>query len=511
MPDLKADSSQLVEIRGLSKSFPGVKALDSVNFTLRRGEIHALMGENGAGKSTLIKVLTGLHKKDKGSIKVDGLDFESSSPMDASSKGISTVYQEINLVPNLSVAENIFIGRQPMKFGMVDWKLMNQKAKEALKKLDIDIDVTIQLSQYSIAIQQMIAIARSLDIKAKILILDEPTSSLDLAECEQLFSIMNKLKEEGMGIIFITHFLDQVYQNSDYITVLRNGSFVGEYPIKELPKLKLISKMLGKEITDINELNNKIHRDYYHNDKKMFVKMEGIERKGVLSRFDMDIREGEVLGLVGLLGSGRTEMAKILFGIDKHTSGYININGNLVNIKSPRDAISHSLAFCPEDRKTEGIIPDLTVRENIVLALQAKNGILHGLKRKEQEDITSKFIKLLQIKVSGLEQMAGTLSGGNQQKLILARWLAMNPKLLILDEPTRGIDIGAKSEIEKLINKMSEDNMSVLFISSELDEVIRCCSRAAILKDRKKIGELYGEKLTENTIMNYIAKDGYEL
>ncbi|MGL1892991.1 MAG: sugar ABC transporter ATP-binding protein [Spirochaetaceae bacterium] len=510
MPDSKAEQHQLLEIRGLSKSFPGVKALQSVDFTLRSGEIHALMGENGAGKSTLIKVLTGLHKRDSGTILMNGQPFESSSPLDASLKGISTVYQEVNLVPNLSVAENIYIGRQPTKRGLVDWKTMNNKAQEALKKLDLDIDVTEQLSSYSMAIQQMIAIARSLDIDAKILILDEPTSSLDQAECKQLFLIMNKLKVNGMGIIFITHFLDQVYENSDYITVLKNGQFVGDYPIEELPKIKLISKMLGKEIEDIGDLSIK-RKTTYKIDSKELMNLENIERKGVLHKLSMDIKDGEILGLAGLLGSGRTELAKILFGIDKHTSGYININGNKVHLNSPKAAISNSIAFCPEDRKTEGIIPDLSVRENIVLALQARYGVFKSLSKYDQDGICNKYVKLLKIKVSGLEQKAGTLSGGNQQKLILARWLAMDPKLLILDEPTRGIDVGAKAEIEKIIHKMSTENRSVLFISSELEEITRICSRAVILRDRKKIGELYGDDLSASNIMNHIAKGVHQI
>lgn len=506
MPDLKTDKPTLLEIRGLSKSFPGVKALDSVNFTLRRGEIHAIMGENGAGKSTLIKVLTGLYKRDKGSIKLDGEDFESSSPMDAANKGISTVYQEINLVTNLSVAENIFIGRQPMKMGHVDWNEMNSKAKAALNKLDLDIDVTEQLSSFSTAIQQMIAIARSLDIEAKILILDEPTSSLDTAECKQLFSIMNKLKNQGMGIIFITHFLDQVYENTDYITVLRNGSYVGEYPVEELPRIKLISKMLGKELKQLDELTASCHKEETLNRTDILIKADKVGRKGVVHPFDLDIYKGEVLGLVGLLGSGRSEIAKILFGIEKKTTGNISIGDRVVNLSNPRTAIKNSIAFCPEDRKIEAILPELTVRENIILALQANMGLFSGLTRKEQDEICDKYIDLLKIKVSGKEQKAGTLSGGNQQKLILARWLAMKPELLILDEPTRGIDVGAKSEIEKIIHKMSEDNQSVLFISSELEEIIRCSNRVVVLRDRFKVGELEGRDLTEEKIMNAIAK-----
>lgn len=499
-------NNYLLKIRGLSKSFPGVKALDSVNFTLRSGEIHALMGENGAGKSTLIKVLTGVHKKDSGSVKLEGNNFEASSPMDAAGKGISTVYQEINLLPNLSVAENIYIGRQPMKWGRIDWKTINSGAKKALLKLDLDLDVTLPLSSFSTAIQQMVAIARALDIRAKILILDEPTSSLDMTECKNLFATMQKLKQEGISIVFITHFLDQVYETSDRITVLRNGQFIGEFRTAELPRFQLISKMLGKELEQEMESSGKKPADIL-SQKEPFMTLEKVEEKGVLFPFDLEIREGEVLGLAGLLGAGRTEMARLLFGIGKPTGGTVKIDGSPVAIHSPKEAIAHSIAFCPEDRQTEGIIPDLTVRENIILPLQARKGFFRSISRKEQEKITDRFIDLIKIKVSGREQKAGTLSGGNQQKLILARWMAMNPRLLILDEPTRGIDVGAKAEIEKLIFRLKEEGRSVLFISSELEEIVHTCSRVAILKDRKKIQELSGDDISEERIMNTLARE----
>ncbi|NCD34452.1 MAG: sugar ABC transporter ATP-binding protein [Spartobacteria bacterium] len=507
MPDFNTDTDPvaLLEIRELSKSFPGVKALDSASFTLRRGETHALMGENGAGKSTLIKVLTGLYKKDSGTIRLEGNSFESASPMDASLKGISTVYQEVNLAPNLSVAENIFIGRQPMRRWGVDWRTMNTKAAVALEKLELAIDVTKPLSSFSTAVQQMVAIARALDIQAKILILDEPTSSLDQAECQQLFKIMDKLKKEGMGIIFITHFLDQVYETSDRITVLRNGCFVGEFKTDELPRLKLISHMLGREWEEMASEDMKSSAKAVELTKP-FLELEQVARKGVLPAFDLSLREGEVMGLAGLLGSGRTEMAKLLFGIDKPTAGTIKLDDQPICISTPRKAIASSIAFCPEDRKTEGIIAELTVRENIVLALQARRGWLKALNRQEQNEITDKYVDLLKIKVSDNEQKADTLSGGNQQKLILARWLAMNPRLLILDEPTRGIDVGAKAEIEKLIHKMRKEKRSVLFISSELEEITRCCNRVAVLKDRKKLGELTGSRISESQIMKTLAQ-----
>ncbi len=499
-------NNNLLEIRGLSKSFPGVKALDSVNFTLERGEIHALMGENGAGKSTLIKVLTGVHKKDSGYIKLEDKNFEASSPMDAAEKGISTVYQEINLLPNLSVAENIYIGRHPMKMGLIHWKALNSLAQKALSKLDLDLDVTLPLSSFSTAIQQMVAIARAVDIQAKILILDEPTSSLDMTECKNLFVTMQKLKQEGISIVFITHFLDQVYETSDRITVLRNGRFIGEYETAKLVRFELISRMLGKELEQAMESSDKKTANDI-SEKEPFITLDNVEQKGVLKPFDLEMREGEILGLAGLLGSGRTETARLIFGIEKLTAGTVKLDGNPVNITSPKQAIEQSIAFCPEDRKTEGIIPDLTVRENIVLPLQAQKSFFKGITRKEQVKITDRFIDLLKIKVSDREQKAGTLSGGNQQKLILARWMAMNPRLLILDEPTRGIDVGAKAEIEKLIFRLRAEGLSVLFISSELEEIVHICSRVAILKDRKKIDELSGDDISEENIMKILAQE----
>ena len=505
-----ADANQIIlEIRGLSKTFPGVKALTGVDFTVRRGEVHCLMGENGAGKSTLIKVLTGLYKRDGGKILFEGRPLELPSPVEAPQHGISTVYQEINLIPALSVAENIYLGRQPMKGGRINWKAINDGAQAALKKLDVTVDVTQPVSSYSVAIQQLVAIARALDISAKVLILDEPTSSLDTPEVAQLFGILNRLKAEGMAIIFVTHFLDQVYQISDRITVLRNGQLVGEYRTAELPRLELIARMLGKELEEFeSETAAATHLSAQEEQHKpAFLQIRGMERKGAISAFDLDIREGEVLGLAGLLGSGRTEMARLLFGIDKATAGKAILDGKEVNISSPRRAIDHRFGFCPEDRKMEGIIPDLTVRENIVLALQGTKGVFNTMSKREQLELAEKYIKALAIKTPSSEQSIKNLSGGNQQKVILARWLASNPRFLIVDEPTRGIDVGAKTEIQKLLISLSrEQQMAVLFISSELEEVIRCSDRVAVLRDRKKLAELVGDQVEEKAIMRTIAK-----
>ena len=496
----------LIDIKRVSKAFPGVLALDQVNLCLRRGEVHGLMGENGAGKSTLIKVLTGLYPRDDGEILFEGKPFSLSSPQEAAVHGLSTLYQEINLIPALSVAENIYIGREPMRFGRIDWKQINGEASLAIRKLDLDIDVTQPVSSYSVAIQQLVAITRALEISAKVLILDEPTSSLDLAEVAQLFKVIRKLKEDGIGILFVTHFIDQVYEITDRITVLRNGAFIGEYETKKLPRIELIAHMLGKDpkTFSLEQTAGKTHQEKTNTDETL-LEIKKLERKGSMTAFDLNINKGEVLGLAGLLGSGRTETARLLFGIDRSSGGTIMLEGQETVISSPRKAISHLFAFCPENRKEEGIIEDLTVRENIILALQARQGIFRPLSGKRQGEIADKYIELLDIKTPSDSQAVKNLSGGNQQKVIIARWLATEPRFLILDEPTRGIDVGAKAEIQKLILGLSEDGLAILFISSELEEVIACCDRIAVLRDRKILSELSGEDKEEANIMQVIA------
>lgn len=498
----------ILKMSGISKTFPGVKALINVDFQLRSGEIHALMGENGAGKSTLIKVLTGVEELDAGEILLNGESIQPKSTQQAQEVGISTVYQEVNLCPNLSVAENFYIGREPTQYGKINWKEINRRAEQALGKLDLKIDVKQKLENYSVAIQQMVAIARALDYSAKVLILDEPTSSLDKNEVEKLFSIMKKLRDEGLGIIFVTHFLDQVYEVSDRITVLRNGELVGEYEASSLPKIQLVAKMIGK---DLDILSN-IKKDYKNGDRKkennVLMSLNQVGHSGTIEPFDLEIKKGEVLGLTGLLGSGRSELARVIFGIDRADSGVIRVKDKKTTIATPKEAVHHDISLCPENRKVEGIIGDLSVRENIILALQAKKGMREIITRKEQEKIADEYIKLLNIKTSGREQLVKNLSGGNQQKVILARWLATNPELLILDEPTRGIDVGTKTEIQKLIIEFAEKGMSVLFISSEMDESLRCCSRMAVLRDRRKIAEICGDELTDRNLMKTIAGEG---
>lgn len=495
----------VLTMRGICMEFPGVKALDHVDFTLRKGEIHALMGENGAGKSTLIKCLTGINDFQAGEIHVDGVDgpVKNHSTMDAQRVGISTVYQEVNLCPNLSVAENLYIGREPTtKFGTVDRKAMVRKANQLVHELDIHVDVAQNLENYSVAIQQMIAIARAVDMDCKVLILDEPTSSLDDNEVEKLFVLMRRLRDKGVGIVFVTHFLEQVYAVCDRITVLRNGTLVGEYPVEELPRVKLVAAMMGKDFDDLASIKPEGTRDF--SSAPLEIDAKGLSHKGTIKPFDLEIHKGEVVGLTGLLGSGRSELARAIYGADRAQTGTLKVDGKEVKIKAPIDSMNLGMGLLPDDRKAAGIIGDLSVRENIILALQAKRGMLRPLSRAKQEEIADRYIDLLQIKTASKETPIKQLSGGNQQKAILARWLATDPDFLILDEPTRGIDIGTKTEIQKLIIQLSEEGKSILFISSEIEEMLRTCNRMAVLRDGEKVGELDGE-LTQARVMAAIA------
>lgn len=493
-------------MRHISKNFPGVVALSDVDFTLYTGEIHALMGENGAGKSTLIKVLTGVEEFETGEIRVNERKepIINKSPKVAQANGISTVYQEINLCPNLSVAENLFVGREPMRLGMIDWKTMNRKSKEILENLDIDIDVTAAVENYSLAIQQMIAIARAVDMSAKVLILDEPTSSLDDNEVEKLFNLMRRLKSEGVGIIFVTHFLEQVYQVCDRITVLRNGTLVGEYEVEKLPRVQLVAKMMGKDFDDLASIK-KHTIEQEKNSNEVLLEAKQLSHIGTIKPFDLNIHKGEVIGLTGLLGSGRSELARAIYGADKTDTGELLVRGKKVLINAPIDAMKAGMGYLPENRKEEGIIADLSVRENLIIALQAKRGMLHLLSKKEQEEFTDKYIDVLKIKTADREVPVRQLSGGNQQKVILGRWLLNNPDFLILDEPTRGIDVGTKTEIQKLVVQLAEQGMAVMFISSEIEEMIRTCTRMAVLRDGSKVDELEERQLGQSSIMKAIA------
>jgi len=494
----------VLSMRNISKSFPGVRALHNVDFTLYKGEIHALMGENGAGKSTLIKVLTGVHPKDSGQITIGGNPKEISikSPQDAQNSGISTVYQEITLCPNLTVAENMYIGRGNYKF--VHWSRMREQTTELLEKLSIPARATQQLATCSLAVQQMVAIARAVDMDCKVLILDEPTSSLDEREVEKLFSLMRELKSRGVGIIFITHFLEQVYEVCDRITVLRNGELVGAYDVKDLPRVQLISKMMGKELDDISHMHNTGTRVERAGSVPVFEAI-GLSSAAGTKPFDFKIEKGEVNGFTGLLGSGRSESVRAIFGADKVTGGKVLVNGKPAKIAKPKDAMKLGIGYLPEDRKQDGIVDELSVRENIILALQVMRGFFRPFSRAEAEKFADEYIKLLGIKTASTDTPIKSLSGGNQQKAILARWLLTKPQYLILDEPTRGIDVGTKVEIQKLVLKLAEEGVSVTFISSEIEEMLRTCSRLIVMRDREIVGELTQNDMTEGKIMRSIA------
>ncbi|MBO2517796.1 MAG: sugar ABC transporter ATP-binding protein [Clostridiales bacterium] len=493
----------VLSMRGIYKEFPGVKALQNVDFTLRKGEIHALMGENGAGKSTLIKVLTGVHTKDSGKIFIEGIDRDITihSPHEAQEYGISTVYQEITLCPNLSVAENMYIGRS--NFPLVNWSGMRKKAGELLKNLNIPARPAQQLGSCSLAVQQMVAIARAVDMNCKVLILDEPTSSLDDKEVNMLFDLMRKLKAQGVGIIFVTHFLEQVYEVCDRITVLRNGQLVGEYEIESLPQVELVAKMMGKELENVSSIKNK--NTYDENEQKdVFYRASGLSSE-FAKPFDFNISKGEVNGFTGLLGSGRSESVRAIFGADNVTGGQVSVNGKKAHIKSPKKAMKMGIGYLPEDRKRDGIVADLSVRDNIILALQIKEGFFHPIHKREAEKFADEYVKALSIKTASQDTPVGSLSGGNQQKVILARWLLTHPDYLILDEPTRGIDVGTKTEIQRLVLKLAEEGMAITFISSEIEEMLRTCSRLIVMRDRKVVGQLTGDDISQENIMRTIA------
>lgn len=499
----------VLEMDGISKGFPGVQALDDVAFRLFPGEVHALMGENGAGKSTLIKVLTGVYGADAGTVAIDGRGTLVQGPLHAQRLGISTVYQEVNLCPNLSVAENVFIGRQPRRrSGRIDWAAVNRRAAELLARLDLDLDVTAQLGSYSLAVQQLVAIVRAVDLQAKVLVLDEPTSSLDRGEVGRLFDVMRRLKDDGVAILFVSHFLEQIYEVCDRVTVLRNGRLVGEYPIGELSRFELVAKMTGQELASLEELDE---TSLDAPEGERLLALEGVGRTGAIAPADLDLRAGEVVGFAGLLGSGRSELARLIFGADHADSGRIRTADGPVAIRTPRAAIDRGVAYCPEDRKGDGLVMDLSVAENIVLALQAARGWLRPLSRRRRDELVDEYVKALRIHPPDPDTPVKNLSGGNQQKVLLARWLITRPKLLILDEPTRGIDIGAKIEIQRLVVSLARDGMGVVFISAELEEVLRISHKVEVLRDRRLVAELRNDgSLTPERILQTIANGDAE-
>ncbi|CAM3765585.1 sugar ABC transporter ATP-binding protein [Roseateles saccharophilus] len=497
----------VLELSGLHKSFPGVKALSNVSLRLFPGEVHALMGQNGAGKSTLIKVLTGLYQPDAGSITLDGSHIAPKRTEDAQAHGIRTVYQEVNLCPNLSVAENICAGRFPQRWGRIAWPAVNAEAKRVLAQMDLDIDVTAPLSRYSLSVQQMVAIARALRISARVLILDEPTSSLDDAAVQRLFAVLRRLRDQGLAILFVTHFLDQTYALADRITVMRNGETEGEYLASELGRLALVNKMVGAPPDQqASRLDSRAPQT-----GAPVLRAEGLGRRGALHPLDLELRGGEVLGLAGLLGSGRTEAARLLFGADAADAGHVDMQGRRRRWRSPREAIAAGIAFCSEDRKHEGAVLELSVRDNILLALQARAGLRLVMNREQQQALAEDYIGRLDIKTASADTPIGQLSGGNQQKALLARWLATRPAVLILDEPTRGIDVRAKEDLMDMVRALAHgadgQGMAIVFISSELPEVLHCSDRLLVLRDRRAAGVYRRGELDERSVLEVIAAE----
>ncbi|MDQ7976190.1 sugar ABC transporter ATP-binding protein [Paraburkholderia sp. SARCC-3016] len=497
--------SPILETLGISKSFPGVNALQGVDFRLFPGEVHTLMGQNGAGKSTLINVLTGVHAYDAGAIHLAGEPVQFATPLEAEAAGVRTLYQEVNLCPNLSVAENIFAGRHLKRRGAIDWKSIHARAEAALADLNVSLDVTRSLDAYPIAVQQMVAIARAVSVDARVLILDEPTSSLDDGEVARLFDVLRKLKRSGIAILFVTHFLEQTYAISDRITVMRNGEREGEYLAKDLPVDELVAKMVGHARMSERLKQAASEPPKAASEAQPIFEMRGVGRRGLLNPIDIDVRPGQILGLAGLLGSGRTETAKLLFGAEKSDEGTVLAHNKRVKLRSPRDAVRHGIGYCPEDRKKEGVVAELSIRENIVFALQARRGWWRAISRAKQREMADEYIGMLGIKARDAEQPIGLLSGGNQQKVLLARWLATEPKMLILDEPTRGIDVAAKFEIMDRVLALCAKGLGMLFISSEVSEVVRVSHRIAVLRDRRKVAEIAGNAVSEDQVYRLIA------
>ena len=502
---VSAEQAPVVEMHDITISFPPVRALDGVSFRLFPGEVHSLMGENGAGKSTLIKALTGVYPLDSGTITMEGRAVSFTGPGQAQQAGVSTVYQEVNLLPNLTVAENILLGREPRRWGGIHWSRMRRRAAELLAALNLDVDPSSLLGDHSLAVQQLIAIARAVDVQAKVLVLDEPTSSLDADEVGELFRVIRSLKDQGVAILFVSHFLDQVYEISDRLTVLRNGRLVGEYRTEDLLRIELVQKMIGKDLAVLDDLERRVQDSELEQDREPVLEAHGLGRLGSVQPFDLAVNAGEVVGVAGLLGSGRTELARILAGVDRPDAGTLRVEGRPVRFRTPRAALRQRVAYSSENRRAEGIIADLSVRDNIALALQSDRGWLRRIPRRRQDELAASYISALHIRPDDPDTLVRNLSGGNQQKVLLARWLATAPRLLILDEPTRGIDVGAKAEIQRLVAELAENGMSVLFISAELEEVLRLSHRVVVMRDRRLVADLVNDDLSVNKILAVIA------
>ncbi|BCL79122.1 sugar ABC transporter ATP-binding protein [Ktedonobacteria bacterium brp13] len=497
----------LLQIDHVQKGFPGVQALVDANLTIQSNEIHALVGQNGAGKSTLIKILTGAYHRDSGNILFAGRSIDFKTPQQAQRNGISTIYQEINLIPFLSISENIFLGREPRRFGFIDWPRMHAESHKLLERISISIDVRKPLMTYNIAIQQMVALARAVSFESRLVVMDEPTSSLNDQEVQVLFSIIRQLKSDGVSVMFVGHRLDELFEICDRVTIMRDGRTVGASSMDKITRVELVATMLGKELGEVQrggETN--FDATKHHAEKQTLLDAHDLRYGHKLRGASLKLQAGEIVGLAGLLGSGRSELARALFGAEKLEGGTVDVADKPIHFSSPRDAIRAHIGFCSEDRKAEGIIPYLSVRDNLTLAalpLFARYGIVSHAK---QRQVVDQFIRRLGIKTSGPEQKIRELSGGNQQKVLLARWLCLNPQILILDEPTRGIDVGARAEIQGIIEELAESGVGVLMISSDLEELTEGSDRIVVLRDGMTVSALTHEQISQDAIMVAMAQ-----
>ena len=490
---------------GIVKTFPGVVALDGASLQVGRAEVHAIVGQNGAGKSTLMKILNGAHRRDGGLVELDGQAVDFRSPNAAQRGGISTIFQEINLVPLRSVAENIFMGREPRALGFINWRKVNGEARALLDRLGVHVDVTRPLMEFNVAVQQMVAIARAVSFESKLVIMDEPTSSLDDREVETLFGVIRNLKASGVSIIFITHRLDELWAVCDRVTIMRDGRTVGDYSMAGITRLELVAAMLGKDLGEIQRQGETGFAERHRVSQGELLKATNLQRGRALRGASVDVGAGEIVGLAGLLGAGRTEVARAIFGADPVEEGEIRLKGEPTGFRSPQDAIRAGIGFCSEDRKAEGIVPHLSVRENLTLAALPKLAKAGVIDRARQEEIVERFMARLGIKAAGPDQKIRELSGGNQQKVLLARWLCLSPQLLILDEPTRGIDVGAKAEIQSLIGELADRGLGVLMISSEIEELTEGGDRVVVLRDGRTVAELAGDAISQDAILRAMA------
>ncbi len=494
----------LLQMSHVSKTYPGVKALDDVQIAIKPGEVHALIGENGAGKSTLMKILVGVESADEGAeISFAGEKVHFSKPIDATLKGISIIYQDLSLFPNLSVSENICIGRESAGKGYsrVQWKRMKVLAEKTLAELGLTVDVTLPLGKLSIAKQQLVAIARSLVFDSKLIVMDEPTSSLSSGEVEQLYKIIEDLRKKGISIIYISHKLKELFAVADRFTVLRDGKFVGSYDKEDMNEDKLISLMVGRQIEFINREENKGGEEV--------LRVEGLSKRGNFKDISFSLRAGEIIGITGLVGAGRTELAQALFGLNKPDSGQVYISGKKVDIKSSSDAVKHKMAYIPESRQTQGLFLRQSIMDNISVTVFGQMLNKFGLiERAKEKQLAAEYIQILDIRPPLAEMNAGQLSGGNQQKIVIAKWLSTDPKILIIDEPTNGIDIGAKAEIHKLLRRLTDKGIGIIVITSELPEVLAVSDRIIVMKQGRISGEIAAAEATQEKIMNFAVLGG---